>query len=390
MLVSAFGVEVGGPVQFGLEVEDGVPACAGLEPDVEDVHLLAELFVAAGALRSPGQECGCVVDVPGVGAFFFEEIDDALVDGLVVERGMALLAEEDRDGYAPDALAGDAPVGARGDHVGDSLLAPGGVPDDLGDLVEGALTEGGLGALLVEHRRFHADEPLLGGADDDGVVAAPAVRVGVLEAGGAEDGSFFSQEVDDDGVRFEDGEALIGFATGVALTAGVVDVLDFRQVVALAGVEVVDAMGGSGVDGSGALVGGDVLGDDAEDLAVEEWVLEDDAVEPGAGKAGDLDGIGQVAGCLDGFGQVGGYEIDCFAVGIHVRSSGHGAPEGYVGEVGVEGYGLGGGEGPGGGGPDDGEDPFACEGGVDGRWIAGQCVTDVDAGRCAARTRLRP
>ncbi len=89
-----------------------------------------------------GQE-GCrFVDVPGVGAFFFEEVDDALVDGFVVERGVALLAEEDGDGDAPDALAGDAPVGAGGDHVRDAVLAPGRVPGDGGDFVEGALAEG--------------------------------------------------------------------------------------------------------------------------------------------------------------------------------------------------------------------------------------------------------
>ena len=64
---------------------------------------------------------------------------------------------------------------------------------------------------------------------------------------------------------------------GVA--AGVVDVLDLGEVVALAGVEVVDAVGGRGVDGSGALVGGDVVGGDAEDAAVEEGVLEGGAFE---------------------------------------------------------------------------------------------------------------
>ncbi len=122
----------------------------------------------------------------------------------------ALVAEEDGDGDAPDALAGDAPVGAGGDHVGDALFAPGGVPDDLLDLVEGALAEGGVGAFGRDHRGFHADEPLLGGADDDGVVAAPAVRVGVLEGGGAEECAFFFEEFDDDGVGFEDGEAFVG------------------------------------------------------------------------------------------------------------------------------------------------------------------------------------
>ena len=172
-------------------LEDGVPACAGLEPDVEDVHLFAELFVAAdGQAVSLGRSVGGFVAVPGVGAFFFEEIDDGLVDGLVVEGLVALVAEEDGDGDAPDALAGDAPVGAGGDHVGDALFAPGGVPDDLLDLVEGALAEGGCGAFGGDHGGFHADEPLLGGADDDGVVAAPAVRVGVLEGGGAEEAPF--------------------------------------------------------------------------------------------------------------------------------------------------------------------------------------------------------
>ena len=55
VLVAALGVEVGAWVGagclhgVGVEVEDGVGAGAGLEPDVEDVHFLAELGVAAGA-----------------------------------------------------------------------------------------------------------------------------------------------------------------------------------------------------------------------------------------------------------------------------------------------------------------------------------------------------
>ena len=87
----------------------------------------------------------------------------------------------------------------------------------------------------------------------------------------AEERAFFFEQLDDDGVGFEDGEAFVGLglasaeALGVQLAAGVVDVLDFGQVVALAGGEVVDAVGGCGVDGAGALVGGDVVGGHAED-----------------------------------------------------------------------------------------------------------------------------
>src|ERR1035441_7908001 len=82
-------------------------------------------------------------DVPGVGGLAHEERDDEFVDGGVVERLAALAADEDVYGDAPDALAGDAPVGTSGDHVGDPFLAPGRVPFDGLDLVEGALAEGG-------------------------------------------------------------------------------------------------------------------------------------------------------------------------------------------------------------------------------------------------------
>jgi hypothetical protein len=55
---------------------------------------------------------------------------------------------------------------------------------------------------------------------------------------------------------------------------GVVDAGGGVQAVADAGVEVVYAVGGRGVDCAGALVGGDVVGVDAEDGAVEERMLE--------------------------------------------------------------------------------------------------------------------
>ena len=163
------------------------------------------------------------------------------------------------------------------------------------DLVQGALAEGGLSALISDHRGFHADEPLLGSADDDRVVAAPAVWVRVLVGGRAEKCTFFFEQLDDRCVRFEDSEVFVGLRdssstvhAGVALTSGVVDVLDLGQVVALACVEVVDAVGGCGVDGSGALIGCDVFGGDSEDGAVEEGMLEGGAFECAAGEESEI------------------------------------------------------------------------------------------------------
>ncbi len=89
----------------------------------------------------------------------------------------------------------------------------------------------------------------------------------MLEAGCTEQSAFFPQQLDDDRIGFEDGQVFVGkprlsaMQIGVALLSGVIDILHFGQIVAFAGVEVVDAMGGRGVDGSGALLGGDVVGE---------------------------------------------------------------------------------------------------------------------------------
>ncbi len=72
------------------------------------------------------------------------------------------------------------------------------------DLVERALAEGGFGSFGESHRRLHGDEPLLGGAEDDGLVAAPAVRVGVFECRGAHQRAALFEQLDDERVGLED------------------------------------------------------------------------------------------------------------------------------------------------------------------------------------------
>ncbi len=199
-----------------------------------------------------------------------KQIDEAAVDRGIVERLVALFAKEDRDGHAPDALARDAPVGPGGDHVGDALLAPGRVPGDALDFVEGALAEGGVRAVFPgrEHGGFHADEPLLGGAEDQRMVAAPAMRVLVLQIVVAHQRAAVAQQLLDGAVGLVYEEAVV-LGQAVAELALRVHIAGERQVVALAGGEVVGAVRGCGVDGAGALLGGDVVGEDAEDFAVE-------------------------------------------------------------------------------------------------------------------------
>ena len=77
-----------------------------------------------------------------------------------------LLAVEHRDGHAPDTLTGNAPVAAVADHAGHTVMAPGGLPLHAVDGFVNILLEGVNGA-----------EPLLSGAEDDGMMAAPAMRI---------------------------------------------------------------------------------------------------------------------------------------------------------------------------------------------------------------------
>ena len=204
----------------------------------------------------------------------------------------APLAVEGGDRHAPQPLARDAPVGARRDHVADALLAPGGDPLRLRDRLEGLLAQ--RGPALVE-----GDEPLLGGAEDDRVLAAPADRVGVRVLAGLQEGARLAQELHDRGVRVEDllpGEALDLGQEAPRLVHGAVDV----EAVADAGEVVVPAVAGGGVDDAGAGVEGDVVGQDDGRVAVDPGVAEAQALEVralrlGEGRAERRRGAGGVA-----------------------------------------------------------------------------------------------
>ena len=59
------------------------------------------------------------------------------------------------------------------------------------------------------HGRFHADEPLLGGAEDDRIMAAPAMRIGVLHLFRMHEHAASLQQFDDRRVRIENALAFV-------------------------------------------------------------------------------------------------------------------------------------------------------------------------------------
>ena len=175
MLVRALEVHVRRPAQVRSRLEHGRVAAAGIDPDVEDVGLPAELPAAArGTARAGRDELGLgpqvpLLDSPPVAEDLRHVLDDALVE----EQRPARAAVERHDRHAPDALAREHPVGPVGDHVEEPVRAPRRDPAHV--------VPDGVQRLCPEPVLVERDEPLLGRPEQRGVLAPPAVRVLVAE-----------------------------------------------------------------------------------------------------------------------------------------------------------------------------------------------------------------
>ena len=172
VLVVALDVDVGRPGQVGLALEDVLARRRTRTRRRGCCFPFRNRCRRRTGSAAPGgrSEAGLAQE-PGVGALGGEDrrrhggrprrSASGLPQAWHLKAGM---------GHAPGALAGDAPVGPAGDHAGDPLLAPVGDPATRLIGLEGLGPEAGL---------VHGDEPLLGRPEDDRVLAAPAVRVGM-------------------------------------------------------------------------------------------------------------------------------------------------------------------------------------------------------------------
>src|SRR5215472_5279781 len=244
-------------------------AASGLEPDIDDVSLLAELRLTTA--RAPGPRRKNFLHaarVPGIGTLASEQRHHGAVDLFGFKQFPTGFTEKHCDGHAPHALPGDTPVGARRDHVGNALLAPGRHPLHFLDLLQGTLAE----RAGADHS-LHRNEPLLGGTEDHRIMASPAMGIGVLELALSQQPTAGLEEFDNGLVGLKDRLAII-FGKSVAEAAGFVDVRALVQFIFLARVEVVGAVRWRGMDSSGSLVDGDVVAKDPENLPVEKRMSE--------------------------------------------------------------------------------------------------------------------
>ncbi len=226
----------------------------------------------------------------------------------------------------------------------------------------------------VRHGRFHADEPLLGRPKDDRPVAAPAVRVGVVDVGLAQQRPVLAQVLDDVGVGLENGFAFPG-RDSVSQTSRVVDIALGAQAVASARDKIIGPVRGGGVDGTGALLGRDIVGQHAQDRPVQKRVLKRGTFQHRSGKARQLRDLAQLAGLAHAREQGGGNDV---------HLTGHGFRRNIL-KLGVKRDGNGGRQGPRRGCPDDDRclapgERF-CKPSRKCRGVAGQPVAHIHAGR---------
>ena len=180
--------------------------------------------------------------------------------------------------HSPGALARDAPVGPALDHAVDALLAPGGRPLDLADLLE---------CRPAQPRLLHADEPLRGCTEDHRGLVTPAMRVAVTAGLVVQQRALLRQHLDHVRIRVEDflaGEERRRRQEPPVAADRVID----QQAVLAADDEVLLAMARSRVHRARAAVERDVLAEDRRHAAVVERMAQHEALQLGALATRDL------------------------------------------------------------------------------------------------------
>ena len=313
MLVGAFEVEVGRPVQVLVLGAHGEMARTGVDPDVERVGALAHVLGPGGRDGRAGEDFldggGPPPIAPARGDLLGDVADDAGVEvRFAGGRGI-----ERRNRHAPGALTRDAPIRTAFEGGADAVLAGGGDPLHVADGGE---------RLLAEVAAVEADEPLVERAEDDRGLGAPAVRIGMFEALRLEEGALGLQQFEHGDVRrvlavgLEDGDAdqRGGHLAVVGIRAVVADRAIRLEAILVAGLIVFDAVAGGGVHAARASVGGDVVGEHDRRGAVDERMPRLQAFERPALDLEAIDGAFERARGDERFAQGGGDEERAFAM----------------------------------------------------------------------------
>ena len=357
ILVIALQIHGCRPAAGAVQLHRGHMGRAGVKPAVQRVGLFGEVLAAAvGADKSLGQQLFCLPIEPCVGAVLTENLGN-LADGLIVAHGLAAIgAIEHGNGQTPTALTGDAPVGALTNHAHHAVMTPFGNPLHI---------VASLHSLFLEC--LHGAEPLVGGTEDDGALAAPAVGVGVDDVLAGQQRAAVHQILVNHRVCLLHGNACV--LAGSLVKAAVITHVDnhvcagFDFGILHADHKVICAVSRSGMHTAGTGIGGNVVAQNDQRGLVHQGVLCHHVLKLAAFHHSQLFRHGQ-----SGFCQHGLHQLFCHDVHLAVGGFCHG-----VVHVGIQADCLVAGQGPSGGGPDD-------EVGVLQRTVLGELALVIDHG----------
>ena len=216
--------------------------------------------------------------------------------------------------------------------------------------------------LPARHGRFHRDEPLLSRAEDYRIVAAPAMRIRVLGLLRMQQSAAALQQVHNRLIRFPYALAVV-FRQPVAQNPFFVDIAGGVEPVLNAGNEVLRAMRRRGVDYAGPGVHGHVIGQHAENFAVEERMLEVQALHLPSREVGEFMRIRKIAFLRNIFRKLRRHNVN-FAPGF----------ERDILFLWMKGYSHRSRQGPGRGSPDDGGNFLSRQGCIDLCWVVEQRI----------------
>src|SRR5437660_7162359 len=123
MLIVSFEIHRSGPRELRARFQNGDVRAPGVEPHIEDVGLFSKCLASTCAGKSWHQEITDRMLEPSVGAFAAEDLDDAIEKLGRGDRLCAFLAIQNRDRYAPQPLARDAPEIGRAHGLNSSHVA---------------------------------------------------------------------------------------------------------------------------------------------------------------------------------------------------------------------------------------------------------------------------
>ena len=274
VLVGAFQIEVAGifhafPFLVGI-AEDAVPGGAGVKPYVHNVLFLVEMGAAAvGAFEAFRQQFFCAMGPPCIGAFFFHDFFHFLHGFRCDHPFAAVIAVESRNRHAPGTLTGNAPVLTVANHVVQTVMAPG-------------RNETGI---IYRFQCFVSEiidgcKPLFRSSVDNGVLAAPAVCILMVNGFLAQQHACMSESGNDRAFCFPDGlafQAQAGFSGHMALFIHGADNGQIQLAlisVVLAHFKVVHAMSRSGMNAAGAGIQSDMVAFQHISQTVQQGMME--------------------------------------------------------------------------------------------------------------------